>query len=247
MPPNATNFSLSFKFSKFYFCLQETHYCATTNAKRWEQEWPGKSFWAGNSTNQAECAILISPNLSNSIIFNSSSRDIGGRYVVVDFEFHGETFKLLNLYAYNDATRRDGFFKSLSKLCPSSDKNFIMCGDYNMVMDLDNDRVGGHPSPHPHTVGKIELQKLLQKSDLVDVCHHHQISNSYTWHSRQDAIYSRLDRIYISKHLGTRTSKPKQNSYRNISDHDMFTCILNFVDRGPGFWKLNTEILSDAL
>ena len=27
----------------------------------------------------------------------------------------------------------------------------------------------------------------------------------------------------------------------------MFSCVLNFTDRGPGFWKLNTEVLSDRL
>ena len=37
-------FTKLLNFPNSIFCLQETHYCATTNAKRWEQEWPGKSF-----------------------------------------------------------------------------------------------------------------------------------------------------------------------------------------------------------
>ena len=140
-------FTKLLSFPNTNFCLQEIHYCVSTNAKTWENQWPGRSFWSGSSTPQAGCAVLISPNLRNSVIVNSTQCDVGGRSVVMDFEFNGETFKLLNLYGYNDATQRDAFFKSLTNLVPNSDANFIMTGDFNMVMDLDNDRIGGHPSP----------------------------------------------------------------------------------------------------
>jgi len=212
---------------KAIFCLQECHYDKGIDGHTWKNEWKGLSF----------------SDLSDKILIQDSKCDVKGRYLSLDFECFGENFSLLNIYGHNLTPLRPAFFNSLLKICPDPNSNFILAGDFNMVIDLDKDRLGGTPSPHHHTFGASELSQILQKSEIVDVCHHHNIL-PFTWHSSQDEISSRLDRIYISKHLAGR-SHPPETYETPFSDHLLFATSINFVNRGPGFWKLNTSILED--
>lgn len=66
----------------------------------------------------------------------------------------------------------------------------------------------------------------------------------FTYHNADNTIHSRIDRIYISKQIKNIKCQIIPNT---ISDHDSVTIVIQVnkkESRGPGTWKLNTNILT---
>ena len=66
----------------------------------------------------------------------------------------------------------------------------------------------------------------------------------FTYHNTDNSIYSRLDRIYITKSIKAKSCNIIPTT---ISDHDRVSVSLQVSKKerkGPGIWKLNTSILN---
>jgi len=94
------------------FCLQECHYDIDIDGHTWENEWKGFSFWAGTSNTRAGVAVLMTPDLSDKILIQSSKCDVNGRFLSLEFECFGEKFSLLNIYGHNLTPLRPAFVLS---------------------------------------------------------------------------------------------------------------------------------------
>ena len=122
----------------------------------------------------------------------------------------------------------------------------IICGDFNMVENLTEDRKGGGDPKELHTYGVHPFQELKKEHHLVDIWRLlHPKRRQFSWHSRQANISSRLDRIYIDS---TWASLVKSCYITPFvwSDHDivaMSFSLPNAVNRGRGFWKMNLTLL----
>ena len=107
-----------------------------------------------------------------------------------------------------------------------------------MVKDI-NDGLGDSIC-NTHVVGSQTLSNLILNQNLQDTWHK---SQKFTYHWIQSNIHSRLDRIYATKNINILYSKitPFQHSDQEALITEF---ILRTGLRGPGYWKLNTSILS---
>ena len=172
--------------------------------------------------------------------------DFNGRVLALSLEMDECKFQILNTYAPNPETKAESedFFMNLQYFFYAS-LPAIICGDFNMVENLTEDRKGGTPRDL-HTFGLPPLQELKAEHKLIDIWRDlHPKTRQFSWHSKQANISSRLDRIYIDSTL-TPLVKSCYITPFVWSDHDMVVMsfsLPNIVTRGRGFWKM---LLDDA-
>ncbi len=222
--------------------LQETH-CAQNS--KWKDDWSGESQWTHFRCDQAGVAILFSPKLSVNILRTSHCNQ--GRILAVTAEIDSCIFQFVNVYGPNptNITESNEFFNQIVNIIDQSIQPIIL-GDFNMVENLKMDRMGGNPIKR-HTYGLDVLKNLKQAFDLVDVWRsQHPHKKEFTWHSPDQKIHSRLDRIYIPRHF-LRLAKVSSIEHFVWADHDV--CKVQMLlpsnkARGVGYWKLNVEYLT---
>ena len=180
--------------------------------------------------------------------FVSIYKDCEGRRVLVNFNLNADTvISIASIYAPTILAQRVDFLKRTSKwlnqYC-ASETMLIVSGDFNCVY-REVDRTS-------HTMDSSNKQLLdLQKyNDLHDL-HKISISNSpmFTWIDPADPSHqSRIDYILASTHL-TNLATDFQTILAPISDHNALVATFDNISkiRGPGFWKLNTDLLGDAV
>ena len=96
--------------------------------------------------------------------------DFNGKILTLKIKIDNYTFQILNLYAPNAETQiisGEGIMGDVQyHLDPTVPA--LICGDYNMVKDINKDRKGGRPRQF-HTYGIEELNKLKEHYSLVDI------------------------------------------------------------------------------
>lgn len=122
---------------------------------------------------------------------------------------------------------------------------FILCGDFNLVLnpllDTENYRNVNNPKARDKV---LELMKDLQLVDYYRILN--PSKKVFTWRKRNPLKQGRLDYILISESLSnmveTISIKP---GYR--SDHSSVLLELKFNKfiRGRGLWKFNNSLLTD--
>ena len=120
----------------------------------------------------------------------------------------------------------------------------VLGGDFNCVDNVHLDEVGGNPNHG--TDGAAQLRTITASLDLVDVWRNqHPHERATTW--RNGNVGTRLDRLYLPRALLPSCSSTI--SPFPLSDHDLVsvTIDLSAVQRGKGYWKLNTAFLRDPI
>ena len=113
------------------FCLQDTHW-TEKDCQKIKNHWPGEVILNGFKSNSRGVAILMKKTFEYSILDTYS--DNSGNLLTVDLKTNEMTFKIINIYAPNSDT--PSFFQKVMDII---DKNvldyFLICGDFNLVMD----------------------------------------------------------------------------------------------------------------
>ena len=171
--------------------------------------------------------------------------DPEGRFIIADIKIQDKTLTLVNIYAPNkdEAT----FFQNVCGKLSSFDCDFIIFGgDFNLVCDIDKDKKGGIPSTHSKSRDEVEI--LKENFELTDIWRAlNPDVTRFTWRRKKPEIQCRLDFFLISNTLCPTTSNAEiLPGYR--TDHSMITVRINTATnpRGPGFWKLNTHLLTES-
>ena len=139
------------------------------------------------------------------------------------------------------------FFSTLSSyLFP--DAPLILTGDFNMVEDPLLDRKGPTILPQ-HTKDLDSLTELKRQYHVVDCWRlNNPTQRQYTWPTKSRDVQSHLDRIYQPVELNRQLIQ--QSFHPTVwSDHKYITTRLYLTKpdpRGPNYWKLNTEILTET-
>lgn len=237
-----------FKNSKHsIIALQETHQ-TNSEFKKWRKEWDGLSVWNPHGSRSSGTAILFQKHLN--VKFLSHDTDYEGRVLRVTVEIDSLKFQIVTVYGYNPETEDESedFFGLLSSFIEwDEDIPCILLGDFNMVLDLQSDRVGGNPRKL-HTYGSQNLSAFLSTQQLTDAWRHkYPDRRGFTWRNPFYNIKSRLDRIYMPVDWmgGVKSVRVSPFSW---SDHDEVSVRVDLptpVERGPGFWKFNTSLLED--
>ena len=228
------------KFSIIF--LQETHVTKDT-AEFWQNEWGYTTIFSGNNSQSAGVGILLRPD--SPVKFISHTEIIVGRIQKVEAEINGQRYNLFNIYGPNDDDAV--FFDILNnELTQIQEENVIIGGDLNVILDSKMDKEGGRGDRKPKQ--RQIIQKIMEDHELSDVW---RVVNPdkkiFTWHSNSiPRVSCRLDYFIVSCNL--------MNLIRHtkiipgfLSDHSLVCMKLetSIPDRGPGYWKLNTDLLLD--
>ena len=223
--------------------LQETH-VELKNIREVKEHWQGKSIWnPGPSGKSRGTAILFG---GNKVTIQNTTTDETGRLIVAKIKIQNDIIQLINIYAPNKSWKREDFF-GMCKDHTYDIENTILAGDFNMVEDPENDRVPPRQDKH-YTHGMEKLNILKEQHKLYDKWRIQNPSKKcYTWKSRKtnENMKSRIGRIYISQKITLINQEIKEYVY---SDHRLLMMKIQIPTKhkkGPGYWKLNTEVLHD--
>ena len=106
----------------------------------WKNEWGHEIYFSNRSNHSGGVCILFSQKLNYSI--EETIADTNGRYILVKVKILGEEYILCNIYAPNKDDPL--FFNSLfEQLENFADSRLIIGGDFNLVQDINLDKIGG--------------------------------------------------------------------------------------------------------
>ena len=229
--------------------LQETH-STPDSSKLYKAEWKRlkrnhHSEWNSGTSRSCGVAVLLSNKNDTQII--NTCRDPHGRVLNLQIRIDTEVYQFSSVYAPSIPGSRPLFNEELDNYF-FPDGETIMGGDFNMVEDVNLDRVGGTIIMSTHQKGKTELVQLKQQQNLVDIWRDtYPTQREYTWSSPDNLIHSRLDRFYLSQTLQP-SFLEQTHLFNSFSDHKTLTLRIQLKDeqkRGEGYWKLNAAFLQD--
>ena len=194
-------------------------------------------------------AILIASRLDYNE--NQIRRDNDGRVLNMLLEFDDRTLNLINVYAPSKDSQRRAFFSDLNRFLSVSNDN-ILGGDFNCILNSRLDKLGGVPNSRQSA--SVLLNALTTRFSLVDVWRErHKDERNFTWTGRDPRdpslfIRTRIDYFFICKPVNQCVTATDIQPYPH-SDHDCLTLTIDFerIERGPGYWHFNNELLADAV
>ena len=193
--------------------IQETHSTPDT-AKQWEKEWKGKSYWHSGPNNKTSGVAILFNEKHNIQILNIS-KDQKGQMIKCSLQVEQEIFQIINIYAATKPPDKISFYKKLNTF--EKNQKTILAGDFNMVENLFLDRQRGNSS-NTHLLGLDHLNKHKQQHNLIEIWRkHNPHTRHFTYHNGNNTIHSRIDHIYITNTLKTKSSKIIPTP---LSDHD---------------------------
>ncbi|CAC5379210.1 unnamed protein product [Mytilus coruscus] len=235
------------KFQSDIIFLQETHSIELYETI-WKREWGGDIYFSHGEKNSRGVAILF--NSSTDYILKEKIADENGRYLILTVEIDNTDFVFVNYYAptKNFENEQIGYIEKIKILLNEKlYQNLVLGGDLNTVLNPILDKMGGskYNTPVKYT---SKLEDFIEEFALCDIWRTKNVdSRLYTWRQRTPLIQCRLDFWLISNFLSS--SVTKTSIVPSIkSDHSLIKLTLsgeNFSERGPGFWKFNSGLLTD--
>lgn len=223
-------------------CLQDTHIDAKF-IKRVKAEWGLNAIICPYTSNARGVAILFNTGFEYKI--NNVDLDQGGNYIIIDISITDfAQFTLVNLYGPNE-DNPDFYKKIFKKIEDFGNENYMICGDWNLVLDGEKDLFNYKTINNPKARNLI-LSYIAEK-ELVDIWRtFHETDQHYTWSKKNPIKMARLDFFlateYILPFVSNSCILPKYKS-----DHAPVNVTINISseDRGRGYWKFNNSLLKD--
>ena len=124
-----------------------------------------KALFSCFSGNSAGVCILFKNNFKFDILKTFS--DLSRRYIVCDIKTDEKLFTLANIYAPNEDDPT--FFKQVfDHLHDFASEEIILGGDFNLVLDVKEDKKGGLPRTYKNAL-KIIQQNCEELNNLTDI------------------------------------------------------------------------------
>ena len=221
--------------------LQETHCHLRRDQKRWSLEWDGQSVWSLGSNRSKGVTVLF--NRNSLFNFENLMIDANGRYIVFDLTVMNKKFRMINLYAPNDAYERISFYNKLQTFVVLEHET-LMSGDFNCALETKIDRINCSGNSD---IGHIDLKKMISSFDLEDVYRRRNPEKrAFSWRRGNKA--SRIDYWLISRSLDNQV---EYIDYRTcpFSDHQLVELKfrINETKHGKGSWKMNLNTIKTEL
>ena len=223
-------------------CLQDTHW-VDNNFQGVYEIWGNKCFIHGTKTNARGVAILFNNNFEFEI--TGLSKDDDGNFLCLTIKTTSMTFNLVTLYGPN--TDNPGFFEKIKEVVQKNNPDYyVICGDFNLVLDPDRDCFNYKHVNNPKA--RKEVLKFIDELGLSDAfrCSYPQMRR-YTWRTRNPIKQARLDFFLISNSMLDLLAKcdtlPGYQSDHSIIGIDL---IQSKFDIGKGIWKFNNNLLKNA-
>jgi exonuclease III len=232
------------------YCFQETH--TTTKIENdWSKNFRKYEFlFSHGSSNSRGVVTIISQMLEYKIL--KQSIDPNGRYVIIDIEIAGDTtYTIANIYAPTKNHEKDqvDFIRNIfSKIQEFSQTNIIICGDLNICLDPELDKITRNNTKTriDSATYRQQLINLLESENMEDIWRTLNPNKKMSTWSRGDQR-SRLDYFLISSHLANRQINCDILNAVH-TDHNLillFICLNEAKPVNKGFWKFNSNLLND--
>lgn len=240
----------AFNFFKRLHCdiifLQEMHWTAKLE-NTINSEWNGEIIYNHGTANSCGVAILFHAGLANQP--RQPKCDSHSRILATKITLDNQELNLVNIYVPRSNTERQSFYRSLSDYLTDDDNN-IIAGDFNSISDPQCDKSGGNANARQSA--NTVLQAISAQFHLIDIWRsHHYNQLCYSWTGKNPTdnsiIRTRIDKFLLSTAISHLVTDSAIKPYP-FSDHDYFSIKLNMdnIQRGPGYWHLNNELLQDA-
>ena len=172
-------------------------------------------------------------------------RDIDGNYLALDLVVDKVRFTLITIYGPN--TDSPFFYEHIMSIIDDFENEcFIICGDFNLVLNPNLDCYNYLHINNPNARDK--LLELIDDRSLVDpyrelfpdLCR-------YTWRKKSPFKQARLDFFLFSENiLSFLKNCCVEPSYRSDHSRIILELELNPFIRGKGLWKFNNSLLYDT-
>ena len=152
---------------------------------------------------------------------------------------------MLNIYGHNH-DNYEFLSQTLKLLEHNTIRNWILCGDWNLVLSQTQDTFNYLKTNNPQST-KV-LTEFIKNYDMIDVWRQtHPDKRKFTWFRTSPVKAARLDFFLISPAILDIFSDC-YISYKYRSDHCKIGLKINLdkSNRGKGTWKLNSELLNDS-
>ena len=231
--------------------LQETHSSIETE-KKWNDEFNGQLFFSHGKTNSCGVVIAFYGNINYSV--QKQLIDSEGRILILEVEIENENYLLINLYNANTETEQLKTLNILSTLLEQiqniGEKSIILGGDFNFYFNEKLETSGGSPLLKKHSISKfLEIKESLNLCDLWRVRNPKMKTFTFRQRHFSGLIQRRLDYLFISQKLQESVKKIQIFSSFS-SDHSpilaSFVISNNVSLRGPGLWKFNNSLVTNA-
>ena len=226
-----------FKSSNFAIILLQETKTTFSHENDIRKEWHNQKIVI-NSTKSENCSggCMVLFNLQSIIVLDTVLTS-DGRCIVVDIEFNGSRYHVVNTYFPNDDNDQKSFIVSLYPLI-SSKYPTVFGGDFNLTGNANIDRYPPRTSKDLHSV---DLEQLVNTFDLQDVCRKiYPLKVFFSF--RRGLSKSRIDHFYISKNCIINNYQHQEFA---LSDHDIISTSIvtqNTFLRGRGFWRNRTKL-----
>ena len=223
--------------------LQETH-LTHADLPFLKKIWNCKFIIAGVQRQALGVITIINNNFEYKL--HNVIKDKGGRYILCDIELPGiARFLMLNIYGQN-YDKPEFLITVLNLLEQNFIRNWVLCGDWNLVLDQQKDTHNylKHNNPKSSKV----LLEFIEKYGLIDAWRlKYPDKKKYTWFKPSPVKAARLDYFLISTTILDILSDC-YISFKYRSDHCKIglKIYLDKSNRGKGIWKLNSELLADT-
>ena len=221
--------------------LQETHCHLKKEEKVWSREWGAPCFWSKGTNKSRGVSILFGKNKAFDV--ENVVTDTNGRYLRCNLTINCMNYKIINIYAPNDAYERVRFINGINEWMDTDDE-IIIGGDFNCTLNTLKDRNNCTGS---RDLGQIDIYNLMSQHYLEDIWRRRYPDKSqYSW-NRGDKS-SRIDYWLVSKSLDNQIDSIDYIPCV-FSDHSLVTFKLRIstIKKGPGYWKMNSTLIDSDL
>ena len=167
-----------------------------------------------------------------------------GNFILLDMTVHKQRFTLVNLYGPN-ADNPNFYLEIFKKIEEIGNTEFIICGDFNLILDPEKDCTNYKYVNNPRAREKV--LEFIESNYLTDPFReNHPEVKRYSWRKRNPLKQARLDFFLTSETITQFVQQSKiESSYR--SDHSLVTLFLNLtgLKHGKSYWKHNNSLLLD--
>lgn len=170
-------------------------------------------------------------------------KDKMGKCMVVETKYEGRELILVNVHAPTEEKEKKEFFNVLRSIIKKY-KEIIMMGDFNTVFSKQDMAEG---MVFKTDTGRRELKALMEENNMIDVWRER--NEKKKEFSRRQIVgqfvcKTRIDFVLCTRNVENFIEKIKYEE-TSFSDHKFLFLKVDWskVQRGPGIWILNTEML----
>lgn len=160
-------------------CLQDTHFI-TESEPIIESQWGYQCIFNSYKSNARGVCILFNNNFEFHI--HNIKKDGEGNFLAVDLTIEETRVTLVNIYGPN--SDQPGFYENIRNIFLELDNEyFILCGDFNLVLNPDIDTYNYKYINNPKA-----REKLLEIMDDLQIVDYYRVLNPgkkiYTWRKK---------------------------------------------------------------